>query len=195
MGIDYRETNFPRNRKSWHSETISFQSVARTALAPLKDVDKEGTMYVQYPTNSNITTTHHPLNGGDGDSSKGTTTTTITKAWKFNNINDTRAEERALDAWWALHTAIPEVDSSELLLVNPHFISASYTRKLRSKLERSRKINNYTPSGAEKEIFEVYERLKWCAGDKIVKKNDLVGRGSAEGSCHGKGHTYISFGP
>jgi len=152
-------------------------------------------MYVQYPTtdnnNNNTSTTHHPLDGDD-NYSEGTTTTTITKAWKFNNAT---AEERALDAWWALHTAIPEVDSSELLLVNPHFVSAPYARKLRSKLSRSRKEKNYEPSVAEKEIFRVYERLKWCPGDKIVNKDHVVGRSSAEGSCHGKGHLYTSFGP
>ena len=89
--------------------------------------------------------------------------------------------------WWALHTAIPEVDSSELLLVNP--------QKLRSKLSRSRKEKDYELSIVEKEMFREYERLKWCPRDKIVNKHDVVGRSSAEGSCHGKGRPYTSFGP
>ncbi|KAL7536056.1 hypothetical protein ACHAXR_006892, partial [Thalassiosira sp. AJA248-18] len=166
MNIDYRETNFPHNKKSWHSEANPFQSVARTALAPINSVDKESTMYVQYPNKATA------LRGGSS-SDEG-----IIKAWKFDNK---MSEENALDAWWALHTAIPEVDSAELLLVNPHFMSATYTSTLRSKLNR----DDYTPSVAEKEIFDVYSKLKWCPGDKIVVKDHIVGRSSAELSCHG----------
>jgi hypothetical protein len=174
MGIDYRETNFPHNRKAWHSEATPFRSVARTALAPLKGVDKESTMYVQYPRKAT---------GLHGD---GSVEEEITKAWRFTT-NTT--EEQALDAWWALHTAIPEVDAAELLLVNPHFVSGYYTNLLRAKLHDKA----YAPSVAETEIFAVYRRLKWCPGDPIVAKGSVVGRASAELTCHGKGHPSAAF--
>ena len=153
MDIDYRETNFPHN-----SKTTPLQSAARTALAPLREVDKEGTMYVEYPAGASA----------------------VTKAWTFDN---TTSDGTALDAWWALHTAIPEVDSAELLLVNPHFMSAPYALNLVSKM----RSNDYQPSVAEKEIMDVYAKLRWCLGDPIVDKESVIGRSSAELSCHGKG--------
>jgi hypothetical protein len=150
MNIDFRETNFPHNKKSSFS---SLHSVARTALAPINDVDKEGSMYVQFPNKS-------------------------IQAWKFSD--DMSEEQAALDAWWGLHTAVSEVDSAELLLVNPHFISASTAAKLKSKMRR----NDYTPSIAEKEIIEVYKRLRWCLGNPIVNKDTTIGQSAAELSCH-----------
>ena len=161
MNIDYRETNFPHNKKAWSSKEDPFPSFARTALAPLLDADMERTMYVQYVRQSD----------DDG----------ITIAWKFDkNMTD----EKALDSWWALHTAIPEVDSSELLLVNPHFISAPYVSRLLEKMSNQ----DYTPTVAEEEVFYVYQRLKWCKrGDPIVIHEKGVGQSSADLSCHGKG--------
>ena len=114
---------------------------------------------------------------------------------KYDNLIDDKSErEKALDAWWALHTAIPEVDSAELLLVNPHFISWESTRRLKSKMERKK----YKPTVAEKEIFDIYAKLKWCpSGDPkyVVVRDDIVGRSSAERACYGKGHPYTSFAP
>lgn len=161
MGIGYRETNFPHNKKAWSSEQDPFPTAARTALAPLEDADKERTMYVQYPSKNHV---------DDG----------IVKAWKFN---ENTTDEKALDAWWALHTAIPEVDAAELLLVNPHFISAPYARKLMEKMTKK----DYAPTIAEKDIFGVYKQLKWCKGNPIVVHENIVGWSSAELSCHGKG--------
>ena len=175
MGIDYRETNFPHNKKAWHSEAVPFRSVARTALAPLKGVDKENAMYVQHA--GKATGFRDDANADEG----------ITKAWKFHN--DT-TETQALDAWWALHTAIPEVDHAELLLVNPHFVSGYYTKLLRAKLNDK----TYTPSVAEAEIFAVFKRLKWCPGDPILVKSNVVGHASAALSCYGKGRPPSSFG-
>lgn len=151
MQIEFRETNFPHNNKAWHSESIPFRSVARTALAPLKSVDEEGTMYIQLP-NKEI------------------------KAWKFN---ENSSESQALDAWWASHTAIPDVDSAELLLVNPHFMSSKYAIDLQAKMNDM----NSTLSVAEKEIIDVYRRLKWCLEKSIVNKENSIGRSAAESAC------------
>ena len=103
----------------------------------------------------------------------------VTKAWAF----DTTSDGTALDAWWALHTAIPEVDAAELLLVNPHFMSAPYA----SKLAANMRSKDYQPSVAEREVFDVYKQLRWCLGDKFVNEDSVIGRSSAELSCHGKG--------
>jgi hypothetical protein len=152
MQIEFRETNFPHNKKSWYSDVTPFRSAARTALAPLTSVDKEGTMYAQLP---------------NGD----------IKAWKFSNAT---LEAEALDTWWALQTAVPEIDSSELLLVNPHFMSSNYARDL------SAKMNNATASlsVAEREIIDVYKQLKWCLDRTfIVNKDHIIGRSAAESAC------------
>ena len=172
MGIDFRETMFLHNKKSWHSKKDPFRSAARAALAPLEDADKEGTMYGQHPIKS---TGIHGIHKDQNE----------IKALTFN---DNTIEENALDAWWALHTAIPEVDSAELLLVNPHFISSS-------KFEAKITNGEYTPSVAEKDIFEVYKLLTWCPGNPIVRKKNIIGRSSAEMSCHGKGFPSGSFPP
>lgn len=152
MQIEFRETNFPHNKKSWYSDETPFRSAARTALAPLTSVDKEGTMYAQLP-NADI------------------------KAWKFSN---TTSEAEALDTWWALHTAIPEIDSSELLLVNPHFMSSHYARDLTDKARNT----TASLSVAEREITNVYKQLKWCLDKStIVNKDNIIGRSSAESAC------------
>ena len=149
--IDFRETNFPHNRKNWYSERKPFRSVARTALAPLKIVDEEGTMYIQLPSKE-------------------------VKAWKFDNDI---SETQALDTWWASHTAIPEVDSAELLLVNPHFLSSKYVYDVLSKITDV----NSTLSVAKKEITDIYNQLKWCLEKSIVNKDNIIGRSAAESAC------------
>ena len=53
----------------------------------------------------------------------------------------------------------------------------------------------YTPSVAEKDIFEVYKLLTWCPENPIVREKNIIGRSSAEMSCHGKGFPSGSFPP
>lgn len=149
--IEFRETNFPHNKKCWYSATTPFRSVARTALAPLTSVDQEGTMYIQLPSKS-------------------------IQAWKFDNET---SEAQALDSWWALHTAISEVDSAELILINPHFMSSKYARVLHSKMNDK----NSTLSVAEQEIIAVFRELRWCLEKSIVNRDNIIGRSSAESGC------------
>lgn len=170
MGVDYRETNFLHNRKSWNRDGEPFQSAARTALAPLKHAGRERTMYVQYPSEA--------TGFGNDDSKEGRI-----EAWEFKIGT---SEMDALDAWWALHTAIPEVDESELLLVNPHIISSSFAEKMYNH----RRVPGYKPSSpAEREIIAVYDKLRWCIerGSPIVIFENIVGRSSPDYACHGKG--------
>ena len=163
MQIDYRETNFPHNPKSWNTEDTPFGNVARTAMGAMTEVGKERSMMVQMPTS-----------GEDGGP---------IQAWKFD---ESMNERQALDAWWALHTAIPEVDSAELLLANPHFINRLWTGRMES--QRKGKQNS-SMSVAEREIAEVYSRLKWCfdKGTPIVTFENIVGRSAPGYDCHGKG--------
>jgi hypothetical protein len=97
-------------------------------------------------------------------------------AWKFE---EGIKESAALDACWARHTAIFEVDSAELLLVNPHIIKSETT--LIDSLDKKK-----TDGGAfKKEIFgNAHSRLCWCFTgayqDKIVHAENLVGRSIAE---------------
>ena len=165
MGIEYRETNFPHNPKSWRSEEVPFQSVARTAVGSIMDPDAERTMYVQLPNNN-------------GDPSEG-----AFKAWNFT---DDVLESDALDTWWAMHTAIPDIDSAELLLVNPHILNDGFTLRLDGKLNRK---DPSLLSIAEMEILAVYKRLKWCFDGAlpIVIYENVIGRSSPEYDCFGKG--------
>ncbi|KAL7544307.1 hypothetical protein ACHAWF_007691, partial [Thalassiosira exigua] len=163
IGVDFQETNFPHDQRSWRSDEVPYGSVARTALAPC--------------------TSNTPPPAKSAGASR-------------------RQDEVALDAWWALHTAIPEVDTAELLLVNPHFVSAPYATKLERKMAdgdyapsvaRKMADGDYAPSVAKREIFGVYKRLKWCMGNPIVNKANVIGRSSAELSCHGKGVSACRF--
>ena len=165
LGIDVRETNFPNNPKAWYSETTPFKSAARTALG---DFMKDQTMFVQYPD------------------------TTI-RAWKFVrefNTTKTMDQGKAIDAWWALHTAIPEIDESELLLVNPHFIHMHYHRPLhkRMRTHKGQRPNNADEEEgmvAEYEIASVFYRLRWCTKD--IKQDQVVGVFKADDDCYGLG--------
>lgn len=156
VGVDYRETTFPTNPKAWINETVFFQSVARTALG---NWDHDKTMFAQYPAAD-------PNNDG------------VIKAWKFNEPVQSVA---AVDIWWAMHTAVPEIDNAELLLVNPHFYNASVATEMNTK----KKSNQLT--GAEKEIAEIHSRLRWCFDLAIVVYENIVGRTNPDYNCHGRG--------
>lgn len=174
LDIDVRETNFPNNPKSWYSPSIPFGSVARTALGSFK---KDQTMFAQYPKEQ------------DGHK-KGT----ISRAWKITTdaMNSTKSmdEESAIDTWWAMHTAIPEIDEAELLLVNPHFINMHYHRplskKMRTKGGRRADDDSSFKGIAEYEIASVYYRLRWCTHrDKQLDR--VVGTFKADDDCYGRG--------
>jgi hypothetical protein len=78
IGVDYRETTFLNNPKSWVSPNRPFDTVARTAMGSF---GHDGTMFVQYRTALDIAET---------------------RAWKFNRTAMDQVD--ALDTWWSLHT-------------------------------------------------------------------------------------------
>ena len=173
MGIDYRETTFPNNPKAWSRPGVPFETVARTALGGFK---KDQTMFVQTSKEGNVGTSDN-----------------TTRAWKF--VPDTNSTHRpieqvdAVDAWWALHTALPEVDSAELLLVNPHFLNMHYHRPLSNRAKRRDILPNYeTGRGrAEFEIASVYFKLRWCLSKDQNHPDKIAGVIKASDDCYGKG--------
>ena len=174
LGIDYRETSFPNNPKAWSSSNVPFETVARTALGDLK---KDGTMFVE--------TSHFRETDGAADSK------TI-QAWKF--VPDTNATQPmdqtdAVDAWWALHTILPEVDTAELLLANTHFLNMHYHRPLSGRA-RKRDIFPDSETGrgrAEFEIASVYHKLRWCLSKDDNPPDKVVGVIKSSDDCYGRG--------
>jgi hypothetical protein len=172
LGVDVRETNFPNNPKAWFNATVPFRTVARTALGNFKT---DGTMFVQYP----------PSSGAEIGAK--------THAWKFlpesNTTENMMSPETSLDAWWALHTSIAEIDAAELLLVNPHFINNLYHRPLHRKMRttRGRRVGDaeYEEGISEYEIASVFYRLRWCTKD--TKLDRVVGVFKADDDCYGRG--------
>ena len=173
LGIDYRETSFPNNPKAWSSSNVPFETVARTALGDLK---KDGTMFVE---------TSHFQQDGAVDSK-------TTQAWKFvPDTNSTQPMDQtdAVDAWWALHTALPEVDMAELLLPNTHFLNMHYHRPLSGRA-RKRDIlpDDETGRGrAEFEIASVYHKLRWCLSKDDNPPDKVVGVIKSSDDCYGRG--------
>jgi Nucleotide-diphospho-sugar transferase len=167
LGVEYRETTFLNNPKSWSSLDRPFDSVARTALGSFQ---KDGTMFVQY-------------------NSAGTTET---RAWKFNST--AMDQEHAMDAWWALHASIPQVDAAELLLVNPHFLNSHYHASIvnSGKLQRNElKADPTTGRGrAEYDIASVFAKLRWCPTVKDLTVDPGVGVFKSSKDCYSLGKRY-----
>jgi Nucleotide-diphospho-sugar transferase len=138
IGVDYRETTFLNNPKSWVRPGRPFDTVARTALGAFQ---RDGTMFAQYSTASD---------------------TDETRAWMFNRTE--MDEVDAIDAWWSLHVSNPQVDAAELLLVNPHFVKDDYHGPLSDKLRRHELVHDPTTGRgrAEHEITSVFAKLRWC---------------------------------
>ena len=166
LGIEYRETTFANNPKAWHSVADPFRTVARTALG---DFRKDGTMFAEFDT-------------GTGEKA--------TRAWKFNATLGMDQVD-SIDAWWALHTAVPDIDNAELLLANPHFLNIHYHRPLANRLKRG--IWNFTPdkdsgrTSAEYEITSVFSRLRWCDYKMDEGQDLIVGVLKSTNDCYGKG--------
>lgn len=163
LGIDYKETSFPNNPKAWHNSTTPFQSVARTALGAWNTAGAEKSMFAQFP--------------GDDPHAEGPI-----QAWRFE---DPITEQDAINAWWAMHTAVPEIDNAELLLVNPHFINSAHLGIVKQLKGMSKLV------GVEREIADIHAKLRWCwHPTTTVSYEDIVGRSSPDYDCYGRGELY-----
>ncbi|CAB9526878.1 expressed unknown protein [Seminavis robusta] len=164
LGVDYRETTFFNNQKSWiRPHDTPFDTVARSALGSF---DKDQTMFAQY-------------NDVHDDP--------VTRAWKFGTD-----QVDSIDAWWALHTTIPQVDGAEALLVNTHFLNLFYHRRIEKRLRNGLQNMSPHPSAgrgrAEYDIAGVFSKLRWCPKGKDYFGN-IVGAFQASDDCYGRGET------
>ena len=71
IGVEWRETNFPSNRKTWVNATHPFESVARTALYP------NGEMFAQVGDDGPVRRWNLPV-----DESWPRTPRSLTPSWR-----------------------------------------------------------------------------------------------------------------
>jgi hypothetical protein len=158
--VEFRETNFPSNPKAWKSRELPFSSVATTAF-----LNQNTTLFVEV-------------------SHDGGLTNFFRHAWNTNRLEDS---ER-MDAWIGALTGEPQIDSAELLLVNPDIIDFAYINRLSRRLERQAQLERLGTKQAlgvfEKEIVEIHGLLRWCYAKGFRHSASKV---SASHSCYGKG--------
>jgi hypothetical protein len=158
--VDFRETNFPSNPKSWRNDGTGwpYSSVATTAVMKLKDKGGENVMIY-----SEISNNGEPIS---------------LNTWDVTSLSSSDQ----MDAYFSSLT-LPEVDGTELLLVNPDLI---YDQTFRHQFhERVGKQKN-TQGLVEAEILTVHNLLKWCWHDGHYGSH-TVSKTSASQSCYGKG--------
>lgn len=151
--VDVRETNFPVNPKAWHSPAVPFESVARTA------VGYHGKIFAQL-------------------SATDTSTSGDILAWNQSTYGDWR---RPFDAWFAIHTAIPELVGAQVLLAGLPTISDQV------KYLKDRVANKKNLTIVETEIVDVWKQLKWCDFRIGIDLEQIVGRTVAEWDCYSRG--------
>ena len=190
--VDFRETNFISNPKAWRSSTDGSGSVGS---------DHED----RWPFESVVNTAFYQ--GDDGyDISIYTEvsnrSSVISKrVWKAN-----LSEHDRLDAWIGSLSTVPELESAEVLLINPDFMMESgylggvvsrmkhYQAELEKRNEDSDSKNEETNNHDERrlppvgrfelEILEIYDLLRWCLDDN---RRHTVSKASASDSCYGIG--------
>jgi hypothetical protein len=159
--VDFRETNFPSNPKSWHDSETPFRNVAVTAFL----VDNI-TLYAEVTDDE-----AHSHN-------------IFREAWTAASLEDS---ER-MEMWLGSLIGVPEIDSAELLLVNPDVIDASYLRTLTRRSNNAEKLEHLDSklalSNFEKDIVTVHGLLRWCYDNGF---RHTASKASASSSCFGKG--------
>jgi hypothetical protein len=83
LDVEVRETNFPANPKAWQSASVPFRPVARTAVA-----GNDGSIFAQLNADT----------AGDNND---------VVAWNSSTYQTDKVS--MLDAWFAIHTVIPEL--------------------------------------------------------------------------------------
>jgi hypothetical protein len=170
--VDFRETNFLSNPKAWRNpgnsdnvEYWPFESVLNTAL--FRAVDKEETIsiYNQVTNRSSIVSK---------------------KAW-----SSSLHRHEWLDAWVGSLSSVPELDSAEVLLVNPDFFmergnSWTFASRLmdykKSTSEQADPDALPPPVGKmEREVLAIYDKLGWCWPTAFRHTANKV---SASDSCY-----------
>jgi hypothetical protein len=183
--VDFRETNFISNPKAWkntdgdHDRRWPFESVVNTALYQADD-GYDISIYTEVSNRSSVVSK---------------------RVWKANLYEHDR-----LDAWIGSLSTVPELQSAEVLLINPDYMMESghlggvvsrlkhYKAELEKRNEDSDSNNEETnkqderhlpPVGRfELEILEIYDLLRWCLDDN---RRHTVSKASASDSCYGIG--------
>ncbi len=172
--VDFRETNFLTNPKSWNRETDSdwpFETIASTAFFRAADGGDRLSIYTQVSNQS---------------------ATAYKKAWATPAWNTNIRPSDYLDAWIGSLSAVPELDAAEVLLVNPDvFMQGDKTWQLASRLmnwKKSTEENKEAPpiGRMEKQVLEIYDSLGWCWGDSAFRHT--ANKVSASDSCYGIGN-------
>jgi hypothetical protein len=157
--VDFRETNFPSNPKSWRNDGTGwpYSTVATTAIIK---PDSDGDNVTIYSELSNL---------GEVVS---------VQSWDVSSLSSSNQ----IDAYFGSLT-LPDVDSAELLLINPDLI---YDRTFRDRFINRLVNRKGTVDGlAEAEILQVHKLLKWCWHNH--HGTHTVSKTSASQSCYGKG--------
>jgi len=169
--VDFRETNFVSNRRAWKhgGGGWPFESVVTTALFDANDPEEKISIYTQVTQRSEILSK---------------------KAWR-GTIHDSFF----LDAWVCSLLTMPELESAELLLVNPdrNMIGGN----LRGMIRRLGRHNEYFAEDEDKrkdspppvgwmelELKEIYDMLGWCWNTAY---RHSASKTAASDSCYGKG--------
>ncbi|KAL3913839.1 MAG: hypothetical protein SGILL_006334, partial [Bacillariaceae sp.] len=155
--VEFRETNFPSNPKSWRSSSTPYRDVATTAF-----YRKSALLYTQV--------------SHDGGASQ-----SIRNVWDLKSLDDSDR----LDAWIGALQGEKEISNAELLLVNTDYIDSHHLAKLakRQHWQSSRGATDKLGSFAQ-EIFEIKSLLRWCR-DKGYRAT--ASKVSASHSCYGRG--------
>ncbi len=172
--VDFRETNFLNNPKAWRNGGIDtdqwpFESVVNTAIFEAVDQNNTISIYTQVSNRSTIVSKN---------------------VWKSAERDDLQW----LDAWIGSLSAIPELDSAEVLLVNPDLLMETHKhdsfrwrlRKRRQIIEaKARKPENSPSIGIfTQEVLEIHNLLGWCWNDGFRHTANKI---SASDSCYGVG--------
>ena len=168
LGVDVRETNFPADPRTWKSPEEPFSPVARAAM------DGTWKLYAQ-----------RDASALDADGSwKDEILTWDLRKISLNGTNP-------FDAYFALHSVLPELDQAELLLSGLP-AGLDLFRPLKAKYRKIANGVDLKTSPAEKEIFEVWNLLRWCKPANKDKMNpgdehNTAGRTVAPWDCYGRG--------
>eukprot|EP00531_Pseudo-nitzschia_arenysensis_P009158 CAMPEP_0116118414 /NCGR_PEP_ID=MMETSP0329-20121206/2091_1 /TAXON_ID=697910 /ORGANISM="Pseudo-nitzschia arenysensis, Strain B593" /LENGTH=760 /DNA_ID=CAMNT_0003612039 /DNA_START=284 /DNA_END=2566 /DNA_ORIENTATION=- len=172
--VDFRETNFLNNPKAWRNGGVGtdqwpFESVVNTAMFEAVDEKNTISIYTQVSDRSKIVSK---------------------KVWKSTE----RDSLQWLDAWVGSLSAIPELDSAEVLLVNPdllmeNYINESFKKRLKKRgqiIKAKGEDHKDTPSIGTftQEVLEIYSLLGWCWDMGFRNTANKV---SASNSCYGVG--------
>jgi len=195
--VDFRETNFPSNMKAWKNGNSKrggtssithwpFESVVNTGIFKAKDSSSSSVFIYTEVTNRSSTVSR--------------------KAWSA-----TLHEFDRMDAWIGSLLTVPELESAEVLLVNPDVfmdggeIGQMVSRLLTDKRYRAEQAskeaagesadtnddndmeqNRPPPVGRmEREVQEIYDSLGWCWDFGM---QHTVSKVSASDSCYGIGN-------